>query len=189
MYVYQEHFLPLFKISFFKSPFMKTRITCFHLHLFLISILLSGCNQTPPKKKHANWVDSSFQSDTLGMDTSHRPNEMCFLRLEGSASKDSTFVNLSILGNKVTGKYSWVPFEKDSKTGSLNGVKKGDTIDVIWQFMQEGVQDTIRTVFLLQKGQLMQKPYQVNPQTGRQFTDDRSAFSISYQKADCTKLP
>jgi hypothetical protein len=165
---------------------MKTLITQLGLGIISVSIFLTACNQAPEGKKHANWADSSFRSDTTVVDTSHSPTELCFFRLEGTSSKDSTFINLSILGNRVTGKYSWIPFEKDSRTGTLTGIKRGDTVDVVWHFAQEGIKDTLRTVFLLQGEQLKQKPFSVNQQTGRQFTDDKSAFSISYQKTDCS---
>ncbi|MEH6308356.1 hypothetical protein RYH73_22055 [Olivibacter sp. CPCC 100613] len=167
---------------------MKTFITKLSLSLISISFFFSACNQTTESKKHANWADSSFRSDTTGVDTTHVTTEGCFLGLADVSSKDSTFISLSILDNKVTGKYSWIPFEKDRRTGTLIGTKQGDTLDVVWRFTQEGTQDTLRTVFLLQNDQLKQKPFSINQETGRQFTDDKSAFSISYQKTDCSAL-
>lgn len=149
-------------------------------------IFLSACNGTPQTKKHANWPDSTFVIDTTAIDSSSTPMKSCFVHLDGSGTKkDSSLVNLSIVGNKVTGKYSWIPFEKDSRTGSIAGIKKGDTIDVVWSFMQEGVKDTLRTVFLLQGNHLKQRPYLVNKKNGRQVTDNRSAFTINYQKKNC----
>ncbi|SEK52430.1 hypothetical protein SAMN05661044_00448 [Olivibacter domesticus] len=144
-------------------------------------LLLNACNQQEQRKKHANWVDTAFKSDTAVQDTSQ---ELCFMGLSGN-NKDSSFVSLSILGDKIVGKHSWVPFEKDGRTGSIAGTKKGDTLDVVWEFMQEGMKDTLRTVFLLKGEQLKQKPFSVDPKNGRQITDDKSAFTIIYNKINC----
>jgi len=152
-----------------------------------VGMFLYACNGTPQTKKHANWADSTFLTDTTtAIDSSNMPIENCFIHLDGSSvRKDSSFVNLSILGNKVAGKYCWIPFEKDSRTGSIAGIKKGDTIDVVWSFMQEGMKDTLRTVFLLQGNNLKQKPYMVNKKNGRQITNEQAAFTINYQKTNC----
>jgi len=157
-------------------------------HVLIISIgfflFCSGCNQLPQAKKHANWVDSTFQSDTMVVDTSKRPNEYCFIHVTQS---DSSFVNLVFIKEQVTGKYTWIPFEKDSRTGTITGSKRGDTLDVVWNFMQEGVKDTLRTMFLLHDGTLKQRPFRVNQQTGRQQADQHAAFSILYKPIVCSK--
>lgn len=150
-----------------------------------IFLILYACNQKQAPNKHSNWADSTFSDDTTEVNQTNKPEELCFAQPKSTQVKDSSLVKLSILGNKVSGKLSWIPFEKDSRTGSINGVKKGDTIDVVWSFTQEGVQDTLRTVFLLQKNSLKQKPFAVNQENGRQFTDNRSDFTITYQKINC----
>ncbi|WP_134088153.1 hypothetical protein [Olivibacter sp. XZL3] len=150
--------------------------------LSLIAVgFLSACRQGSPDKKS---TESRSQADAIE-DTPTNPHETCYLRLEGPSSQDSTFVTLSIVNDTVTGKYNWIPFEKDRRTGRLSGIKRGDTIDVVWHFTQEGMQDTLHTVFLLQGDQLRQKPFRIDAQTGRQFTDNESTFSISYKKIDC----
>jgi hypothetical protein len=162
---------------------MKKKITSVLL-LVIAGILLNACNQQEQRKKHANWVDTTFKSDAAAQDTSKKAQELCFLSLS-SNNKDSSFVSLTTLGNKVVGKYSWIPFEKDGRRGSITGTKKGDTIDVVWDFMQEGMKDTLRTVFLLKNDQLIQKPFSVDNKNGRQITDNKSAFTVIYNKINC----
>lgn len=162
---------------------MKKKITPVLL-LVIAGILLNACNQQEQRKKHANWVDTTFKSDAAVQDISKKAQEQCFLSLSVN-NKDSSFVSLSILGDKIIGKYSWIPFEKDGRRGSITGTKKGDTVDVVWEFMQEGMKDTLRTVFLLKGEQLKQKPFSVDNKNGRQITDDKSAFTIIYNKINC----
>ena len=162
---------------------MKKKITTVLL-LVTAGILLNACNQQEQRKKHANWVDTTFKSDAAVQDISKKVQEQCFLSLSGN-NKDSSFVSLSILGDKIIGKHSWIPFEKDGRMGTITGTKKGDTIDVVWEFMQEGMKDTLRTVFLLKDDQLKQKPFSVDNKNGRQITDDKSAFTVIYNKINC----
>lgn len=161
---------------------MSASIRKTSLLLLFVLDFLSACRQAPPDKKSPQ---NHSQADAIeGIPPSS--NETCYLRLEGPlSSHDSTFVTLSVANDTVTGKYDWIPFEKDGRIGRLSGIKRGDTIDVVWHYNQEGTQDTLHTMFLLQGDQLRQRPYRVNAQTGRQFTDDQSDFSISYKKIDC----
>ncbi|HWV71430.1 MAG TPA: hypothetical protein VN040_06945 [Pseudosphingobacterium sp.] len=164
---------------------MKKKITT--VLLITASLLLNACNQQEQRKKHANWVDTTFKSDEAAQDTSRKAQEQCFLSLSGN-NKDSSFVSLSILGDKIMGKHSWIPFEKDGRTGTITGTKKGDTVDVVWEFMQEGMKDTLRTVFLLKGDLLKQKPFSIDNKNGRQITNDKSAFTVIYNKINCDTM-
>ncbi|GAA4779175.1 hypothetical protein GCM10023231_02340 [Olivibacter ginsenosidimutans] len=158
------------------------RISC----VILCLVGLYACDRSSQTKKHANWADSTFQNDSTVVDSSEISPGLCFLHLTGkSPRRDSTYVHFSILGNKVTGQYRWVPFEKDSRIGTISGTKSGDTIRVVWSFTQEGTLDTLATAFLLQQGQLKQRPFIVNQKNGRQQTDERSGFTLRYQKISC----
>lgn len=116
------------------------------------------------------------------------PETLCFRHIEGIAGKDTTLVRLTISGDSVTGDLLYLPFEKDSRKGTINGTKEKNLIRGIWTYMQEGMQDTLSVEFRLNGDTLMQKAYDVNPQTGRQFLSASSAFSIGYEKADCNDL-
>jgi len=109
----------------------------------------------------------------------------CFLHTEGTSQQDSSFIRLTLKGNAVEGTYNWFPEGKDSRQGTLNGKKYGDTLDVTWTYMQEGSQDTLHTRFTLKGDRLAQQPFTVDEQNGRQLLDERAAFSIEYDKINC----
>jgi len=166
---------------------MKKSKFIFQFSLFLL--IISSCKHANTSlQRHANWEDSTFRSDTMVIDNSKKTNEYCFISIGGVQQRDSSYVNMVISGNKVVGKYSWVPFEKDNRTGPIEGTKNADTIDVIWHFTQEGIRDTLHTTFLLKGNTLKQKGFAVDAKTGRQVTDRRSKFSITYHKVACPSL-
>lgn len=155
-------------------------------------LLIAACQQHAQRPHHANWADSSFVDNDSGatLSVDHSADQhYCFLNLSGGGkTKDSSYVSLTINGEKVSGNHHWLPFEKDRRAGTIDGLKKGDTIDVVWRFVQEGMQDTLRTVFLMKDGTLKQKPFSVDQKAGRQVTDHGSDFSIIYKKVNCKNL-
>ena len=112
---------------------------------------------------------------------------MCFLRLDGTENQDSTYVFIRLNGDSVSGVHHWVPDLKDARRGVITGTKNGDTIDVVWNYTQEGISDTMRTVFLLEDGMLKQQPYAVTAD-GRQFLDENAEFEITYKPTACPKF-
>ncbi|GAB3927781.1 hypothetical protein [Mucilaginibacter myungsuensis] len=133
------------------------------------------------------------QTDTLAADsakTEHtqltHPNDtaaltsMCFVRTEGTKHQDSTTVNLVVKGEKVTGEMMWLPHEKDARKGLLSGSLSGDSIKVVWTFMQEGMTDTMALHFKMAGDKLWQRPLKLNTKTGRQQTDAVANYSVEY---------
>lgn|SRR5690606_19204518 len=112
---------------------------------------------------------------------------MCFLRLDGTDNQDSTYVYIRLDGDSVSGVHHWVSDMKDARRGVITGTKNGDTIDVVWNYTQEGISDTMRTVFLLAEGQLRQQPYAVTAD-GRQVLDENADFEIVYKPTPCPKF-
>lgn len=109
----------------------------------------------------------------------------CFVRLDGDQQQDSTFLQLVIRGETVSGTYNHIPYEKDARRGTVLGTVDNDTLDLVWTFQQEGTQDTMRVVFLFDDEKLMRKSLSVDTQTGRQVTLDSSTFSEAYERIDC----
>ncbi len=147
--------------------------------ILALAFIVASCNNTGNKSEDT-------LADTL-TDTSNRtPNAhaLCFLRTEGNNNQDTTSIELVIKDNKVTGLMNWMPFEKDSRKGKLNGTIKNDTIDAVWSFMQEGMTDTINLKFTIINNQLMQKPLILNATTGRQQTDDTAGYTLAYRTSD-----
>lgn len=133
-------------------------------------------------------TDTVIAGDTLAKSkstptTNNTPttSAMCFERGEGKNNIDSTYVQLLVKGNKVTGEMNWLPFEKDARKGLLTGTQKGDTIRAVWTFKQEGMTDSIQVAFKLDGNNLTQKPFKADAKTGRQFTDDAAGYTIKYR--------
>jgi hypothetical protein len=153
-----------------------------YINLFCIVLLLitscSSKNSKPVNK------DSVVAADTVKLTKASNPsaaNSLCFLRTEGKDNQDSTCVELIIKGDKVSGQMSWMPDQKDSRKGILEGAIKGDTINAVWSFMQEGTKDTLNLKFKLDNNKLFQKPLKLNVTSGRDQTDESVGYTLDYQ--------
>ncbi|WP_423148161.1 hypothetical protein [Rubrolithibacter danxiaensis] len=153
------------------------------LYLLLL-LLVTACNSGSKKIYLKDTSDTALKTQT-----SIKNSTYCFLRTEGTAGQDTSAIRLIVEGNKVTGSYFVLPYEKDSRTGTLAGTIQGDSIKAIWTFMQEGIQDTLGVAFKLSGNALHQKPFSVNHETGRQFTSETSQYLIQFNKTNCDKLP
>jgi len=141
---------------------------------------------SPSAKQSADTVaktDTSIQSSKTTKDDS----SIALMHFIHTDRKDTTSVQLSIKGDKLTGTMNWMPYEKDARKGKLEGKMHGDTARVTWSFMQEGMNDTLNLNFLLQKNQLSQKPLKLNKQTGRQQTDESAGYGLKYQTVEVMK--
>ena len=157
-------------------------------YLLLPAVLIvAACSGN--QSRGSNTVNSkSDQKDTLKANTDAPPVNMqyCFYHTDGTQAQDTTAVNLMINGNKVTGKMSWLPKEKDARKGTIDGTLNGNTIKAVWAFMQEGTKDTLSVEFQLRGNALAQKPYQYDAKTGRQQTNTRADYSVIYSMKNCT---
>ena len=116
----------------------------------MASIFIASCSSNSNKTANKDSVDA-HAADT-GKITSATPaaSSLCFLKTEG---KDTTSIELVTKGIKVTGIMNWLPYQKDSRKGTLEGMVKGDTINALWSFMQEGMKDTLNLKFVLKNGE------------------------------------
>lgn len=143
----------------------------------VIGLSIAGCTSAEKDSKDA---DTVISGDTLATEIKGDATSMCFLRTDGTKSQDTTSIELVVKDNKVTGQMYWHPFEKDSRKGALSGTIKGDTVNAVWTFMQEGMQDTLALQFLVKGDDLAQKPLKVNTQTGREQTDNSAGYTVAY---------
>jgi len=165
---------------------MKKQVVNSTLIIFLLFFLVACLGERSLKESEdgSNTTTNTNETDSL----STIPDEaMCFLRLDGTKDQDSTYVYIRLKGDSVSGIHHWVPDLKDARRGVITGTKRGDTIDVVWNFMQEGVSDTLHTVFLLEDGYLKQQPYAVTKE-GRQVMDRNASFDITYKPTNCPKF-
>jgi len=162
---------------------MNKQINIISTIVFLL-VYLSSCLG----ERSINEKDGEKDSTELKKDSTYTtPDEaMCFLRLDGTKNQDSTYVFIRLKGDSVSGVHHWVPNLKDARRGVITGTKRGDTIDVVWNYMQEGVSDTLHTLFLLQDGYLKQQAYAVTEE-GKQVWDKDAPFDITYKPAPCPK--
>lgn len=128
-------------------------------------------------------ADTLQQADQLPLEDQEQKH--CFLRMEGTQQQDSSYIQLVIRNETVSGVYNVIPHEKDARRGTILGKADDDVFDLVWTFTQEGMQDTLRVVFALHDGKLLQKPLTVDTLTGRQVTRDSSSFSVAYKPIDC----
>lgn len=110
---------------------------------------------------------------------------ICFQKLDGTANQDTSSIRLIIDGEQVSGKFSNMPFEKDSRVGTIQATKNGDLIKGVWIYMQEGMNDTLDVEFKLSDDKLIQKNYTIDAKTGREVFSEGSVFNIEFKKVDC----
>jgi len=158
---------------------MKNKII---LILFILPFL-GACLGESTRNHEKDDISLTNNQDSIPSSTPHNKT-MCFLKLDGTQSQDSTYVYIQLKGDSVSGLYNWIPDMKDSRRGIINGIKRGDTINVVWSYMQEGIIDTIYTQFLLEDNKLKQQPY-LTREDGRQVRDRNASFEIVYNSIGC----
>ncbi len=100
-------------------------------------ITMAACN---------NPTTESTQATFSNADTSIRTG--CFLH---ALNKDSTFLELSLQNGKATGKFYWLPDQKDRANGILDGTYTGDTVRVNYTYMIEGSMQEEEKIFVWAK--------------------------------------
>lgn len=155
--------------------------------LSITSLFVLGCSSNSNK---SGKTDTVVAGETLAKAkntprTNNTPtvSSLCFLRIDGKSKPDSTSIELVIKGDQVTGQMNWLPYQKDSRKGTLSGIMKGDTIQAKWSFMQEGMKDTLNLRFKLNGDKLLQKPLKLNTKTGRDQTDDKASYTLTYHSS------
>lgn len=83
--------------------------------------------------------------------------KLCFIRNTEDGGKATIVMNIS--GSDVTGKFDWLPAQKDSKTGSFTGtisavdkMMMARTLDVWWDASSEGKRATEQLKIIMGEG-------------------------------------
>jgi hypothetical protein len=116
-------------------------------------------------------------------------DSFCHLQVGGITKQDTKALKLVIKNNDVTGELLYLPHEKDGRFGLLSGKKQGDTINAIWRYMQEGMEDTVSVSFVLTENGVMQQRSSFNTRTGREYLPAKGPYDITYTRTDCSILP
>ncbi len=81
--------------------------------------------------------------------------EMCFSK---NVNGDITEAKLTVDGEKVTGTFNWIPFEKDSARGTLSGtVGENGEMNLLYEYMIEGAHQTEEKIMKIEDGKLLIK--------------------------------
>lgn len=147
------------------------------LAIVSIALMLYACGNN---QKANTLEDTLAEANKAG-----ERSTICFRRLQGQANQDTTMLKLEINGEQVSGTFQHIPFEKDSRKGTIEGTRKGDIIKANWVYMQEGMNDTLAVEFKLSGDELLQKTYGYEKETGREILTDTSSFSIKFTKINC----
>ena len=134
-------------------------------------------------------LSSAGKKDTALANAADAPvvnMQYCFYHTDGTQAQDTTSISMLINGNKVTGKMSWLPKEKDTRKGTIEGTLKENAIKAVWTFTQEGTKDTMTVDFQLRGNALAQKPYQYDTKTGRQQTNEKAEYTVIYNMKNCS---
>ncbi|HLQ98882.1 MAG TPA: hypothetical protein VK102_00785 [Sphingobacterium sp.] len=149
--------------------------------LLLGVFILAACAGNDERKDPS----STTRKDTAAEIVSDQSEAYCFLRTEGTHHSDTTFVWFTLEGDSLKGIMHWIPAEKDSRKGTLTGTVADNEIEALWVYTQEGMEDSLQVAFKVEPQQLLQKPFIVDANTGKQRTDENAAYSILYTPTAC----
>lgn len=145
----------------------------------IISACLFSCQERTKITGEKN------QNDTT---SSHLPLEeqTCYSYIKG---KDTAHLTLITTGIASTGELSYVWFEKDRNTGSIEGELHGDTLVANYTFNSEGKQSVRQVVFLKKGNQLIEGFGDVEEKDGKVRFKDLSKLKFDdamvFEKIAC----
>lgn len=113
--------------------------------LFSLAIATAACQSGNTQQHGNNTTDSTAQTDTTAQTTPPGiPLQQCYRQIEG---KDTALLSLSVDNDHVTGKLSYLRYEKDSNKGTFDGVIQNNILRADYEFMSEGVTSKRKVVF------------------------------------------
>ena len=121
--------------------------------------LLAACNGNSSTKQAA---DSTITAETAVAAAAE--SRTCYVSYK---NQDSTYLDLHIKGDQVSGALSIIPREKDRNTGTVSGLVKGDTILLDYTFQSEGMQSIRQVAYLQKDGKLIEGFAEVQEQNGK----------------------
>ena len=155
--------------------------------LLLLCVFATSCGGSG--KSTTDTVSTKpTHEDTVQANANNAPivnMQYCFYHTDGTAAQDTTMVNVTINGDKVTGKMNWIPKEKDARKGKLDGKLTGNAIKALWTYGQEGTKDTMTVEFQLRGNGLAQKPYKYDAKTGAEQTNAAADYNVIYTMKNC----
>jgi hypothetical protein len=112
---------------------MRKQISTITIGIAIILSLIS-CNEKKTEEKSQNVTN----------EITEKTQDFMYKK-----DKDTIALTLQNIANKVSGKLDFMPYEKDSRLGTITDVQfKGDTLFAIYNSMQEGTQSECEIAFL-----------------------------------------
>jgi hypothetical protein len=109
--------------------------------------MLAACNKTDTPQ-----INIHEPSSVPVITNNIKDGTYCFNKL---FNQDITTVKLMIAGNDVSGRMDWVPYEKDSARGTLQGFKNAaGEFDLRYDYMIEGSHQTETKIMKVEDGKL-----------------------------------
>ncbi|MCX2681361.1 hypothetical protein OOZ15_15515 [Galbibacter sp. EGI 63066] len=109
----------------------------------LVLLSIFAC-KNEPKKENLESIDEILKEDVLA----DAPAVECYLYVN---QKDSIQLMIEKEDNSITGSLAYKFYEKDKSFGTVEGVVKGDTLLLDYNFMAEGMR-SMRKIIFLKKG-------------------------------------
>ncbi|MEM6318237.1 MAG: hypothetical protein AAF960_11250 [Bacteroidota bacterium] len=159
-----------------------------NLFLLFIICLSFACGNNANQKTDEPAQTPTASTPQLPENTSLDGN-YCFVASYGvdSLYQDTTAVRLTIIGNKVTGTYDWIPAGKDSGRGTLSGTIADNIITALYDYTIEGSNQQEEKVFRLEDNQLVEKRGELHEVNGvlKLKNPETATFSAVLPKVDC----
>lgn len=131
--------------------------------LAFFSMSAFSCTNGPQKKMPA---DTSVGGQTA----------YCYSYIN---NKDSVTMNMDIRDNIVTGELEYRLFEKDSNSGTIQGVLKGDTLFADYSFISEGTGSVREVAFLRTNGNWVEGFGDMKENNGKMIFTDKSTLQFN----------
>lgn len=138
-------------------------------------LLFSACGNPPANPEKAD--DAAVSGETAS----------CY---RYAREGDTITLNISTVGNRVSGDlvYDWA--EKDRNSGKVSGETRGDTLFMDYIFMSEGMESVREEVFLKKDGRLIIGYGEAEEKDGKWAYTDHARLkfdTIRLSPVDCKK--
>jgi hypothetical protein len=152
-----------------------------YLFIAACATICAACNAGSGNQEAA---DSTITAETAVAAAAE--SRTCYV---SSKNQDSTYLDLHIKGDQVSGALNIIPGEKDRNTGTVSGLVKGDTILLDYTFQSEGMQSVRQIAYLQKDGKLIEGFAEVQVQNGKasfkSLGDLKFDGSVVLEQSEC----
>lgn|GEM_PF-2579497 len=156
----------------------------YYATLLITGSLMAVSCQNKEEKTETESVTKEITTETEKPAETITDGKMCFLQI---VSKDTLSLTIDKNGDKVTGTYKSVPYEKDKRTIVFEGSLSGDTVTAVGTAMGEGQTQKEEIIFTLENNQAGIKfGEMIQGDDGvYRYKNKNSATPLYIQKSEC----